>query len=95
MKTYVMGLCAKRHPYPVEDCIFPQWIDHDLTMDQLERMADKKIPEDCSRLAVYVSGIMVGILAVVAACSKRNISVTAYVYDPRKKKYNRQEVLSY
>lgn len=93
MKTYIMGLCEDRHPLPVDQNIFPGWVKREWTMSELEAMADKQIPEDCERLAVYATGLMVAMLAVVAVCAKRGIKLSVYSYDKGWRCYNRQDVL--
>ena len=93
MKTYVLGLCANRHVMPVKDSVYPQWVPHSCTMDELEKMANSGIPADCDRLALYATGLGVALMSVVKVCLKRNIKLTVYHYDPYRDEYNRQEVL--
>lgn len=93
MKTYYMGLCEDRHPLPVDKNIFPNRVERTWTTKQLEAMADKSIPEDCERLELYATGLMVAMLAVVAVCAKRGIKLAVYNYDGWWKTYNRQSVL--
>lgn len=94
-KTYVMGLCKDRHPAPVKEGIFPEWTLNTFHPECLYREADERIPKDCGRLALYVTGLTVAIMAVVRVCSERRIELTCYHYDKNHGVYNKQEVLKY
>lgn len=91
-KTYVFGLCEGRHPWPVKEGIFPRTVEH-INDVQLEDIAERRIPSDCARLAIYVSGLAIALLAVVKVCAKRGITLTAYHYNPKSGVYYRQDVL--
>lgn len=93
MKTYVMGLCKDRHPAPVKDGVFPEWVMNTRNEQYLYNVANHNIPRDCGRLALYVTGLTVAIMAVVRVCAERNIKLTCYHYDKVAKVYNKQEVL--
>lgn len=93
MKTYVLGLCKDRHPAPVKDGVFPRIVMDTFDPDIMYEQAKKGIPMDCGRLALYVTGLTVAIMAVVRVCSERNIKLTCYHYDKGRGVYNRQDVL--
>lgn len=94
-RTYVMGLCKDRHPAPVKDGIFPEWVLNTFNAETMHREANEKIPEDCGRLALYVTGLTVAIMAVVRVCSERHISLTCYHYSKTHGNYTRQDVLQF
>ncbi len=94
-KTYVMGLCKDRHPAPVKTGIFDQWVMGTRNEECLYRQAEERIPQDCGRLALYVTGLTVAIMAVVRVCSERKIDLVCYHYDKTYNVYNKQEVLKY
>ena len=91
-KTYIFGLCQGRHDWPAKDGIFPKKVDH-VNNKWLEDVADRRIPSDCTRLAVYVSGLTIAMLAVVKVCARRGIKLTAYHYNPESGVFSRQDVL--
>ena len=91
-KTYIFGLCEGRHSWPVKEGIFPHTVEH-INDVQLEDIAEKRIPADCARLAVYVSGLTIAMLAVVKVCARRGIRLTAYHYNPTSNVFSKQEVL--
>lgn len=93
MRTYVLGLCYNRHPAPVKDAIFTTDVDFKGGISKLEKIADKRIPLDCGRLAIYVSGCTMAMMAVVAICIKRGIHLTAYHLNIERGGYERQDVL--
>lgn len=76
-RTYILALCEGRHNFPVKQGIFPKSVSDVQDVNWLERTADKNIPEDCGRLAVYVTGCQSALLAVVAVCARRHIRLTA------------------
>ena len=90
-KVYIYGLCENRHRFPVKEGIFPHTVEH-INEVQLEDIAEKRIPLDCDRLAVYVSGLTIAMLAVVKVCARRGIKLTAYHYNPSGV-FSKQEVL--
>ena len=94
-KTYVLGLCKDRHPAPVNDGIFPEFVMSTFDPDYLYSEADFAIPKDCERLALYVTGLTVAIMAVVRVCSERHIDLVCYHYQKARGTYNRQEVLKF
>lgn len=94
-KTYVMGLCKDRHLAPVKEGVFPKVVMDTFNPDYLYREANKNIPEDCGRLALYVTGLTVAIMAVVRVCSERHIDLTCYHWEPGNNVYNRQDVLKW
>lgn len=94
-KTYVMGLCKDRHPAPVKEGVFPMWVMNTFNSETMYEKANAGIPEDCGRLALYVTGLTVAIMAVVRVCSERHISLTCYHYDKNHGTYNRQDVLQF
>lgn len=94
-KTYVLGLCKDRHPAPVKDGVFPEFVMRTYDPDYLYDEANFSIPEDCERLALYVTGLTVAIMAVVRVCSERHIDLVCYHYCKDSGLYNKQEVLSF
>lgn len=94
MKTYVYGLCEGRHPAPVKEGIFPTWVGTGSMRypEVLRGFADKRIPKDCERLAVYVTGLTVAMMAVVSVCMSRGIHLTCYHKNKDTGVYDRQEV---
>lgn len=93
MKTYVYGLCYNRHPAPVREAIFPTNIDFKIGSSGLRDMAARRIPQDCERLALYTSGCVIALMAVVAVCVERGIKLTTYHYIAESHSYDRQDVL--
>lgn len=93
MKTYVLGLCYNRHPAPVKEAIFTTDISFKGGVSKLEEVANERIPSDCARLAIYVSGCTIAMMAVVAVCIRRKIKLTAYHLNIEKGGYERQDVL--
>lgn len=93
MKTYVYSLCKDRHPAPTNDGIFPKWVSMDTSVNQLVELADQKIPKDCERVALYVTGLTVAIMAVVTVCARRGIHLTCYNMRKRTGLYERQDVM--
>ena len=94
LKTYVYGLCEGRHPeQPVKEGIFAHNIARPSDVKNLEDIANKRIPIDCDRLAVYISGMTAAVIAVVNVCRMRNIQLTLYHYNKWSKVYYKQEVL--
>ena len=94
-KTYVLGLCKDRHPAPVNDGVFPRFVMNTFDPEYLYSEANFSIPKDCERLALYVTGLTVAIMAVVRVCSERKIDLVCYHYDKDRGVYNKQEVLTY
>ena len=90
-KTYSFGLCEGRHPMPVREGIFPQRVE-DIRQDLLEKRADERIPQDCTHLEVYVTGLTIAMMAVVKVCARRGIHLTAYHFNNKYRMYTRQEV---
>lgn len=95
MKTYVYSLCKDRHPAPVRESIFDHEVSFDMGVKGLEELAEKRIPDDCGRLAIYCSGCTLAMMAVVAVCFKRGITLTAYHLNISKGGYERQEDLKF
>lgn len=91
MKTYTYGLCEGRHHSPASEGIFPREI-REFRTDLLEKRADERIPHDCEKLELYVSGFAMALLAVVKVCYRRGIHLTAYNYNPTYKMYTREEI---
>lgn len=91
MKTYTFGLCAGRHYSPASEGIFPKVIE-DFNTKLLEKTADERIPDDCDKLELYVSGFAMALLAVVKVCYRRGIHLTAYNFNPRYKIYTKEEI---
>ena len=91
MKTYTYELCESRHTKNMEG-IFPKRIEC-VRSDLLEKRADERIPKDCGRLEIYVTGFAMAMLAVVKVCARRGIHLTAYHYSPEYHLYTRQEVM--
>lgn len=91
MKTYSFGLCEGRHYSPVQEGIFPEVI-RDFSTSTLEKRADERIPLDCEKLELYVSGFAIAVLAVVKVCAKRGIHLTAYNYINKYGMYTKQEI---
>ena len=91
MKTYRYELCEKRHTGTMEG-IFPTKVEC-IRADLLEKRADERIPEDCDKLEIFVTGLTIAMLAVVRVCARRGIHLTAYHYEPEYHLYTRQEVL--
>lgn len=91
-KTFICGLCEGRHSWPVKEGIFPKVVEHINEVD-LENIAEQRIPKDCTRVAVYVSGLTIAMLAVVKVCARRGIGLTAYHYNPGSGVFSRQDVL--
>ncbi len=94
-KTYVLGLCKDRHPTPVRDGVFPEVVLGTHNPDYIYEQAKARIPEDCGRLALYVTGLTVAIMAVVRVCNERKIDLTCYQWDRVTGYYKRQDVLKY
>lgn len=92
-KVYIFGLCFNRHRAPVKEGIFPTNVPYHHNFEWYEEYAESRIPKDCTRLAVYVTGLTVAMLGVVAACKKRGIRLTAYHYSESSGRYKKQEVL--
>ena len=92
MKTYVLGLCRNRHPAPVREAIFNHEIDFSMGTSGLREMAERRIPQDCERLALYTSGCVIALMAVVAVCAERGIKLTTYHYIAETHSYDRQDV---
>lgn len=92
MKTYSFGLCEDRHRMPIHEGIFPHTVEC-IRADLLEKKAEERIPLDCDKLEIYVTGLTMAMLAVVRVCSKRGIHLTAYHYNPKYRMYTKQEVL--
>ena len=91
MRTYTFGLCEGRHYSPASEGIFPKVIQEFRT-DLLERRADERIPDDCEKLELYVSGFAMALLAVVKVCHRRGIHLTAYNYNNQYRMYTREEI---
>lgn len=93
-KTYEFGLCEGRHwmPRSVKEGIFPERVEV-IRQDLLEKRAEERIPADCGRLCIYVTGLTMAMLAVVKVCAKRGIHLTAYHYNKNLGVYTRQDVL--
>ena len=94
-RTYMYELCEGRHDSPAKEGIFPHTVDSKLIGDpiRLRDIADAKIPKDCGRLVIFVTGLTVAMLAVVSVCVERNIMLTCYHQDPITKMYDRQNVI--
>lgn len=89
MKTYIMELCEGRHDFgKVKKLgIFPGRVRDVMNVAELETIAEKNIPSDCGKLAVYVTGLTTAMLAVVAVCARRGIPLTAIHKDKIKNEY--------
>ena len=94
-KTYVLGLCKDRHPAPVKDGLFPKWVMDTHDPEKMYQQAKEAVPQDCGRLALYVTGLTVAIMAVVRVCAERQIELVCYGYDKVKEVYYKQEVLKF
>lgn len=94
-RTYMYELCEGRHNSPAKEGIFPRVVDKKLIGDpiRLKNIADDRIPKDCGRLVIFVTGLTVAMLAVVSVCVERNIKLTCYHQDPVTKLYDRQNVI--
>lgn len=77
--TYIYELCQGRHDFGKmkKEGIFPTYVKDVMNVAELEKIADNKIPKDCKRLAVYVTGLQTAMLAVVKVCAARGIQLTA------------------
>ena len=78
--TYTRSLCYQRHVIRGSESmigIFPTDIPDVRNVQMLERIAEEHIPQDCTKLNLFVSGCQAALLAVVAVCIRRNISLTA------------------
>ena len=93
-KTYVMGLCQGRHAAPVKEGIFPRTVNT-FDPEMLYKEANDRMPEDCGRLALYVTGLTVAIMAVVRVCQERKIDLICYHYQGMRNTYDRQDVLQW
>lgn len=95
MKTYVMEFCEGRHDFGrvMKKSIFPTRINNIFNVTELEQIAERNIPSDCKRLAVYVTGLTTAMLAVVSVCVRRNIQLTAIHKSKVNNEYYAQRVI--
>ena len=90
---YEFTLCEGRHETPAKNFIFGEIRDVKNTNELME-IAKKAIPEDCTTLVVYVTGLTVAMLAVVNVCLDRHIGLIAKHYDRETGTYYRQCVIN-
>ena len=89
---YTFVLCPAHHRTPKEakQGIFPETVINPSAVDELREIAENAIPADCTELVVYVTGLTPAMLAVVAVCVDRGISLTAMHYNPEGGYYPQQ-----
>ena len=93
--TYTFALCAGRHPIPGNpDAIFPETVNP-LDLDGMFETAQRAIPEDCTDLTLYVTGLTVAMLTVVQVCLNRGVSLTALHFDRTSGMYYAQRMLRF
>ena len=91
---YVMTLCAGRHETPAQACIFKN-ISDPTDLDSMWNEAWDNIPENCTDLTVYVTGLTVAMLTVVSVCNQRGITLTARHYNAMSGNYYDQPLTQY
>ena len=91
--VYTYGVCRGRHEMPVDDYIFEEITEPMNFIMGLYATAAKKIPQDATRVAIYVTGLTQATLAITAVCATRNIELWAYHYDKETGEYKPQRVL--
>lgn len=83
-------LFSGRHPIPGNPpAIFPEGIDP-MDFDALHAAAQAAIPEDCTAITVYVTGLTPAMLAVVEVCFQRGITLEALNFDRETGEYRSQ-----
>ncbi len=91
---YNFELCKGRHSTPATSAIFAETLNP-LDTSALYDAANAAIPEDCTELTVYVTGLTVAMLAVVNVCMDRGISMTAMHYNRDSGTYYPQPVTQF
>ena len=92
---YEFELCASRHMTPATGrAIFGNTVDP-TDVAGLRAAAEAAIPADAAEINLYVTGLSVALLAVVAVCESRMISLTAYHFDRETGDFYPQQVLRY
>ena len=91
---YVMNLCEGRHATPATSAIFAETLNP-LDVAGLYDAAKAAIPEDCTELTVYVTGLTVAMLSVVNVCMNSGISLTAMHYDRESRDYYAQQITQF
>lgn len=90
--NYTYCLCESRHYMPVTESIFPHYVDP-TDVSGLYAAADEFIPDDCTELTVYVTGLTIAMMAVVEVCVNRGITLTVMHYDRENMIYFPQTVM--
>ena len=88
---YVYELCKGRHQTPAPAAIFPGELNP-LDVQGMYTAADAAIPDDCTELTLYVTGLSVALLAVVQVANDRGITLTAMHFDRESGQYYPQHV---
>lgn len=91
---YTYELCKGRHPTPASSAIFAGEVNP-TDVEGLRAAANAAIPADCDGIDLYVTGLSVALLAVVAVCEARQISLTAWHFDRESGEYYPQAVLQF
>lgn len=91
MRKKTVGLCAGRHPLPVEEYIFPAELNP-TDFDTMRRIASDFLV-GVDHVTVYVTGLTAAMLAVVSVCASRGIGLTAMHFDRSCGEYLQQEII--
>lgn len=91
---YTFELCKGRHETPATAAIFPAELNP-LDVLGMYETAYKAIPEDCTDLVLYVTGLSVAMISVIDVCIDRGITMTAMHYDRASNTYYRQSVTQF
>ena len=91
---YEFQLCEGRHVTPATSAIFAETLNP-LDVEGLYNAANAAIPDDCTELTVYVTGLTVAMLSVVNVCMDRGISLLAMHYDRESGNYYPQHITQF
>ncbi len=91
---YAFTLCAGRHETPAHDYIFSEVVDP-TDLDAMFKVAWERIPDDCTDLTVYVTGLTPAMLTLVEVCWQRRINLIAMHFNRESGSYYPQELFAY
>ena len=84
-----MVVCENRHKIPgkTDGAIFPEQVENIFDFSKLYQTADKKIPQSCGYLELYITGLTPCVLTIAAVCHNRGIAFDCLHYNREDGKY--------
>lgn len=92
------GLCEARHPYPVDDCIFPENIPiFAFGMQEItaKTVIEPLVKRGLTRLVIYTSGCTQALLSAINVAQKYKVrEIVVMHYDSIKNDYQPQSIVT-